>query len=305
LRVPALAIGASLAALALTGGVAAAATVSARTTTPTATASSTTTTTGTSWWKPAPGTTWQWQITGTVDPTLPVSMYDIDLYDAQSAASSYTVSGFGTVNVPKGINAGIIANLHGRGKKVVCYLDSGAWERYRPDHALFPSSIIGATTGWSGERWLDIRQRSWSSFEPLIAARLDLAKRSGCDGVEPDQNNPYGNNPGFPISLSDQKAWYLEVAKLAHARGLSVGQKNGIETTDASTVAAFDWNLNEECRMYDECGALGGFINAGKAVFQVEYADEGMTTSFCAADRAAKFSGLLKKLDLGTWRVAC
>ena len=257
-------------------------------------------------WVPKPGTSWQWQITGTVDPSLPVQMYDIDLYDAQPAASSYTVAGFGTVTVPQGVNAGIIPTLHARGKVVICYLDSGAWENYRPDQALFPASAIGAATGWSGEKWLDIRRAAWPSFEPLIEARLDLAVRSGCDGVEPDQNNPLGNSPGFPITAADQKAWYLELARIAHARHLSVGMKNGIETTDADTVAAFDWNLNEECNMYSECGALTGFVAAGKAVFQVEYSDEGMsTTAFCAQDNAANFDGLLKTLDLGVWRQSC
>ena len=255
-------------------------------------------------WHPKPGTTWQWQITGTVDPSLNVDMYDIDLFDAQSG-SSYTVPGFGNVTVPKGENPGIIATLHGEGKKVVCYLDSGAYESYRPDAALFPKDVLGNNTGWDGENWLDIRTSSWSKFEPIIAARLDLAKRSGCDGVEPDQNNPLGNNPGFAITAADQKAWYLEVARLAHDRGLSVGQKNGIETTDADTIAAFDWDLNEECNMYSECSALDGYIAAGKAVFQVEYQDEGMTTSFCASDNAQHFSGLLKQLELGTWREAC
>ena len=198
-------------------------------------------------WRPAPGTSWQWQITGAVDESLDVAMYDIDLFDAQPSASSYTVPGFGTVTVPKGENAGAITRLKAKGKVVICYLDTGAWEDYRPDAALFPAAVIGNTTGWSGEKWLDIRPAAWPSFKPLIEARLDLATRSGCDGVEPDQNNPSGNNPGFDISLADQKAWYLEVARMAHARGLSVGQKNGIETTDADTIAAFDWNLNEEC----------------------------------------------------------
>jgi hypothetical protein len=257
-------------------------------------------------WHPRPGTSWQWQITGTVDPTLPVQMYDIDLFDAQAAASSYQVPGFGKVTVPKGVNAGVIGRLHARGKVVVCYLDTGAWESYRPDQALFPTRTLGKNTGWEGERWLDLRPASWPQFEPVISARLDLARRSGCDGVEPDQNNPLGNQPGFPITPADQKAWYLEVARLAHARGLSVGQKNGIETTDAQTVAAFDWNLNEECRLYSECTVLKAFISAGKAVFQVEYTDEGMTTArFCRQDVAADFDGLLKHLDLGAWRQSC
>lgn len=257
-------------------------------------------------WRPAPGTSWQWQITGTLDESLDVAMYDIDLYDAQATSSSYTVPGFGTVNVPKGDNAGAIARLKAKGKVVICYLDTGAWENYRPDASLFPATVIGNTTGWSGERWLDIRAAAWPQFKPLIEARLDLAVRSGCDGVEPDQNNPWGNRPGFTIGLADQKAWYLEVARMAHERGLSVGQKNGIETTDADTIAAFDWNLNEECNMYDECDVLTGFIKAGKAVFQVEYTDEDMTyDTTCPANNNRNFDGLLKTLDLDAWRQPC
>jgi hypothetical protein len=233
-------------------------------------------------------------------------MYDIDLYDAQPAATSYRVDGLGTVRVDKGINAGVINTLHTEGKKVICYVDTGAWEDYRPDASLFPRRVIGNSTGWSGERWLDIRRSAWPAIEPLIAARFDLAARTQCDGVEPDQNNPWGNQPGFPITLADQEAWYLKIAALAHARELSVAQKNGIETTDADTIAAFDWDLNEECNMYQECEALRGYTAAGKAVFQVEYADEGMTAAkFCSADNSANFNGLLKYRELGSWRRAC
>lgn len=254
------------------------------------------------WWVPAPHTSWQWVITGSVDPTLNVAMYDIDLYDSQPAASSYVVPGFGTVNVPKGPNAGIIANLHNRGRIVICYLDTGAWESYRPDQALFPKSVIGNSTGWSGERWLDIRQKSWPLFEPLIAARLDLAVRSGCDGVEPDQNNPIGNNPGFPITLADQGTWYLHIAALAHARNLSVGMKNGIESVNATMAATFDWALNEECWQYRECSLMAPFVNAGKAVFHVEY--RGDPTQWCPKVPAG-FSSMKKKLSLNNYRVAC
>ncbi len=33
----------------------------------------------------------------------------------------------------------------------------------------------------------------------------------------------------------------------------------------------FDAALNEQCHQYHECGALERFVNAGKAVFGVEY----------------------------------
>jgi hypothetical protein len=255
-------------------------------------------------WRPSPGTTWQWQITGTVDETPGrARMFDIDLMDAVPTARTLAVPRFGSVRWPRGDNAGVVRRLHARGKVVICYLDSGAWESYRPDARLFPPAVIGNTTGWNGERWLDIRRQSWDAFAPLIWARMDLAASIGCDGIEPDQNNPLGNNPGFPITRAQQKAWYLRVATAAHARGLSVGMKNGIETIDSDTVAAFDWALNEECFQYHECGVVRRFVAAGKAVFQVEY--QGPPESFCPTARSYGFSSLKKKLSLGAWRIVC
>ena len=244
-------------------------------------------------WHPRPGTTWQWQIDGRVDTTVPGRMYDVDLFDA----------------APGGTNAGIVRRLHRSHHVVVCYLDTGAWESYRPDAAQFPRSVIGNQTyasngaAWKGEHWLDIRRQSWHLFAPIIWRRLDLAVRLGCDGVEPDQNNPWGNHPGFPISRADEKTWYLEVARQAHRRGLSVGMKNGVEVVDADTVRAFDWALNEECFQYHECGVYAPFVAAHKAVFQVEYV--GSPARFCPRARALGFSSMKKHLSLGPWRVTC
>ena len=280
-------------------------------------------------WTPSPDTTWQWQIVGEVrEPFLPVDMYDIDLQDAVPAATTITVPGFGTVRYPAGENAGVIDRLHAAGKTVICYLDSGAWERYRPDAALFPgtpgwksgdpaSDVILRNTGWAGENWLDIRPAQWSKFAPIIWARFDLAAQIGCDGVEPDQNNPFGNNPGPRITKADQKAWYLEVARQAHARNLSVGMKNGVETTDAQTAAAFDWNLNEECLYYEECDTLSPFVDAGKAVFLTEYTDDWaqdnpayadpvtLAAHVCPQAQAEGFSTLVKNLEPDELFVHC
>jgi hypothetical protein len=255
-------------------------------------------------WKPKPGTTWQWQITGRVDTTVtPADMYDIDMQDAVPSARSVSVPGFGTVNWAKGDNAGVIDTLHKLGKVVICYMDSGAWESYRPDASLFPASVLGNSTGWDGERWLDLRPASRASFAPLIWSRMDVARSIGCDGIEPDQNNPIGNDPGFPIAVTDQTSWYLEVATQAHARGLSVGMKNGIESINAATVSAFDWALNEECFQYDECDTLAPFVRAGKAVFQVEY--QGNASTFCPVAIEDRFSTMKKRLELGSWRQTC
>ena len=235
-------------------------------------------------------------------------MYDVDLQDAVPAARTYSIAGFGSVTWPKGQNAGIVARLHRQGRIAICYLDSGAWENYRPDAGLFPKSVIGNSSGWPGERWLDIRPASWSKFEPIILARLDLARDIGCDGVEPDENNPIGNHPGFPITLANEKAWYLEICAQAHARDLSVGMKNGVEVIDADTVSAFDWSLNEECYRYKECSTEDPFVAAGKAVFQTEYMSTFNAAKFnriCTSSSRHDFSTIVKHLNLNAWVKFC
>ncbi len=256
-------------------------------------------------WRPAPGTTWQWQIVGRIGRLRGVEMYDVDLQDAVPSARNVRVRGFGSARWPKGVNAGIVERLHSRGKVAICYLDTGAWERYRPDARLFPARVIGRSTGWSGERWLDIRRSAWKRFAPIIWARLRLARSIGCDGVEPDENNPLGNDPGFRISKRAERGWYLKVAREAHARRLSVGMKNGVEVLDRRLARAFDWSLNEECFYYHECGREQPFIDAGKAVFQTEYVDDwrhrglhslaAVARRVCPASRRLDFSTLVKR----------
>jgi hypothetical protein len=262
-------------------------------------------------WQPAPGTTWEWQITGRVEaPFKDVAVYDIDLQDAVPTSTVVEVPGFGSATWRAGINAGVVDELHAAGKKVICYINSGAYETYRPDAALFPRDVILNDTGWSGESWLDIRPGQWQKFAPIIWARFKLAADIGCDAVEPDQNDPVGNDPGAPITLADEKAWYLKVAEQAHAAGLSVGMKNGLEpeVLDADTVAAFDWSLNEECFFYEECDRLRLFTDAGKAVFQTEYTIDWQQVDgafadpaalrdadvFCTESRNRRFSTLIK-----------
>lgn len=231
-------------------------------------------------WRPAPGTSWQWQLTGEIDTSFDVAMYDIDLFDAPQA---------------------VIDQLHAAGRIVICYFSAGSLEDWRPDAGQFPESVIGqALVGWPGERWLDIRQLD--ALAPIMAARLDLAVQKGCDGVEPDNVDAYTNATGFPLTYQDQLAYNLWLAEQAHARGQSVGLKNDLNQIP-DLVDAFDWALNEECFQYGECDAYQPFIAAGKAVFGVEY--EGDPADFCPKAIALHYDWLKKKLDLGAWRIAC
>ncbi|TDC25166.1 hypothetical protein E1265_07795 [Streptomyces sp. 8K308] len=264
------------------------------------------------WWRPAPGevASWDWQISEPYDLSAPHDMYDLDLFDLAPAGSELWYPDGDVIEVPAGPLAGAIEELHAREPRpvVICYVDTGAHESYRPDAERFPEAVIGNDTGWSEERWLDIRAGSRGAFAELVWARLDLAERMGCDGVEPDQNNPLGNDPGFPITLDDQHSWYREVAEQAHARGLSVGMKNGHDQpgSAAELVDAFDWALPEECVEFDECAELDVFVEQGKAVFAVDYPPAVDPAAACREHRAHGFDGLVKdEPPTGGYRVSC
>ncbi|MFI7497333.1 endo alpha-1,4 polygalactosaminidase [Streptomyces sp. NPDC049687] len=230
-------------------------------------------------WRPRPGTDWQWQLSGRLDTSVDVPVYDVDGFD-QTAET--------------------VAGLHRDGRKVICYLSTGAWEDWRPDADDFPESVIGEGNGWEGEQWLDIRRTD--VLEPLMAARIDMCRKKGFDAVEPDNMDGYKNRTGFPLKAADQLRYNRLIARLAHDRGMSVGLKNDLDQIP-ELVDDFDFAVNEQCAQYDECADTTPFIEAGKAVFHVEY--ELPTSRFCAESRRLKLSSLLKKYELGAWRKAC
>ena len=154
-------------------------------------------------------------------------------------------------------------------------------------------------SGWD-ELWLDIRS---SKVLDIMKKRMDLAKKKGCDGVEPDNIDGYQNSTGFPLKGSDQLRYNKALAAEAHQRGLSIGLKNDVDQV-RDLVAHFDWALNEECVKYNECKKLLPFIQANKAVFHTEYRPL-RKSSVCPKVKSYQFSTLIKKLDLDAWYEAC
>lgn len=230
-------------------------------------------------WVPAIETSWQWQLQDPIDTSLDVDMYDVDLFE-----------------VPRGV----VTELHGAGSAVVCYMSAGSWERWRPDARRFPDRVLGRSNGWPGERWLDVR--SLGVLRPIMERRLDMCARKGFDAVEFDNVDGYANRTGFPLTGADQRRYNVFLANAAHRRGLSALLKNDLGQIRA-LLPYFDAALNEQCHQYDECGRLDAFVDAGKAVFGVEYKLE--TAEFCPQANAHDFNFLKKRLALGPWRVPC
>jgi hypothetical protein len=215
--------------------------------------------------------TWYWQLSGTVNNAEPVAAYDIDGFDNTSAE---------------------VAALHAQGKHVICYIDVGTSENFRSDYSSFPAAVQGQTNGWPGERWLDIRQLS--VLEPIMTERFQMCAQKGFDAVEPDNEDGYANDTGFPLTASEQLTYDEWVAKEAHSLGMAVFQKNDTDQT-ATLEPYYDGMLDEQCNQYAECDTTRPYLTAGKPVLNAEYSGR---ADFCAADNAAGIMGALFDLNL-------
>jgi len=227
-------------------------------------------------WHPAPTTEpWQWQLQGTIDTSVPACVYDVDAFES----SKHTV-----------------AVLHREHVKVICYVDVGSWESYRPDKGEFPRSVIGRRyEGFPNERWLDVAH--FHRFEKPLEQRFEICARKGFDAVEPDNIAGWEkeNHTGFEITRADQLRFNRWVARQVHARGMSVALKNDGRQA-GQLLGSFDFAIVEECFQYQECGYYRPFIRAGKAVFETEYEQE--PPQYCRAALAIGFSSIHKSYDL-------
>jgi len=235
-------------------------------------------------WIPSAGETYQIQYSGKLDLSVNADVYDLDLFDTP---------------------ASIVSKLHAMGRHVMCYVDVGTWENWRPDASKFPKSVLGNRDGhWKGERWLDVRQTS--ILEPIMGARLDLCKKKGFDGVDPDNLDGYQNKTGFPITYAQQLTYDTWVADAAHARGLTANQK-GDNGQVKDLVHVFDFAVVEQCYAQGWCKQFDVYTQTNRLVVDVEYglSMQRFTTKACPDTLKYGETALLKKLQLTAWLVTC
>lgn len=240
---------------------------------------------------------WDWQLAVPVklNPDTSIQIYDIDMFQNE--------------------RSGIVQTLHGKGYKVICYVDVGSWENWRDDQSTFPKSILGSGyDGFPDERWLDIRDvnpaqsKTGTALAKILSARLNRAQAMGCDAIEPDNMDGYdktAHDPsGFPLTYEDQIYFNRWVADAAHARGMLVGLKNDInQAHDARIYSAFDFVVSEECFQYGECGFFSDFLALNKPVFEAEYSLA--LSRFCPSAKASRISAIKKRNALNATRADC
>jgi hypothetical protein len=229
-------------------------------------------------WQPAVTTTWQIQLTGTIDPSLAVEVYDLDL----------------------DVDAGVLASVRSQGARALCNFSVGTLEDWRADANSFPASVLGNRNGASGQIWLDLR--AVDTLLPLMQARLDRCRSQGFDGVDGDDMDTYLAATGFPLTAADQLAYNRRLADAAHDRGLAMGLRNDLAQV-TELLGTFDWAMSEQCFEYAECDAARPFVAAGKPVFGVEYNLD--TASFCPQANAFGFNAMKKNASLDAPRWPC
>ena len=227
-------------------------------------------------WHPTATTQpWQWQLQGPIDTSISAPVYDVDGFET----SRQTVS-----------------KLHRLGRKVVCYLDVGSWESYRPDKGEFPRSAIGRRyAGFPNERWLDISR--FHLFERPLKRRFAMCAHKGFDAVEPDNLAGWEkeNRTGFDIAPADQLRFNRWVAREVHERGMAVALKNDGRQA-RQLIHAFDFAIVEQCFQYHECGYYRPFVEQNMPVFEAEY--EQKPKQYCNTALAIGFSAIYKSYGL-------
>jgi hypothetical protein len=222
------------------------------------------------------------------DATLPSG-------DAAPTPVVYDIDGFDNP-------ASAVTALHGMGFHVICYVEVGAVESYRPDHAMFPPATLGNTVGgYPMEHYLDVRDPTVLS---VVEARVDMCADKGFDAIEPDIDDSYTENTGFPLTKADEETFLAALAAHAHGRGLAWGLKNGDATDGFATdvLPHTEFVLDEQCNQYSSCGAFSAYTGQ-KAVFQVEY--QLGTSAFCDKDDMRGWNGVKQNVDLAGGRSPC
>jgi hypothetical protein len=177
---------------------------------------------GAAWWRPGTAALpWQWELAHEIVTT---SAADLgpggNAYNGAPAAAPvvYDIDGFDN-------SASDVAALHALGKKVICYVEVGALENYRPDAAMFPAATQGMTVpGYASEKYLDINS---ATVVANIEARIMMCAQKGFDAVEPDIDDSYTDDTGFTISEAQNVAYLTTLSRYAHTLGLAWGLKNG------------------------------------------------------------------------------
>lgn len=231
--------------------------------------------------KPEPLSTWQIQLTGTLDTTVAARVYISDLETPVS----------------------VIRGLHNAGRIVICYFSGGTMEPFRDDASRFPPDSLGTPLpSYPDERWVDVRN---ATVRSIMLERMAKAASVECDGVHPSGLAAFLTTTGFDFTRAEQVAYDRWLTTAAHALGLSIGLVDGDASLSQELLADFDWTVVWSC-LGTNCPSAAPFVGAGKAAFLIEYGDASRTAEVCPKAKDLGLSAIIKRnSDLDAFRAGC
>ncbi|MGD0934750.1 MAG: endo alpha-1,4 polygalactosaminidase [Streptosporangiaceae bacterium] len=275
------------------------------------------------WWHPSNagpdnGPEFQWEL----DHPLS-SGSTLDMGTGVLNAAGHWTARMGLYDIDGILNpASTVAALHRQGSKVICYIEIGSAGNYYSaadegiavsyhDQLEAAGDLGDAMPGYP-EDYLNINAPSTVSIIESMIRQQCAAK--GFDAVEPDIDDSYTDDTGFPITEAQNVAYDRALGSYAHHLGLAWGQKNG-DNDPAFSVAlepTTDFLLTEECRYYQTCETVTPpYVRAGKLVLDAEYTNDWGSDAakdlgqFCAADISGGIDGTLFTSALAGERHPC
>jgi hypothetical protein len=226
-----------------------------------------------------PGMSFQYQLQGTIDTDIDAQLFVVDLFNA---------------------DRDVIDELHAQNRVVAAYVSAGTLEPGRPDTDRFPDRAVGEPlASYPSESWLDVRD---ATVRQLMAARLQLARDKGFDGVVPTSLTAYATDSGFPLTAADQLDYTRWLAAQARVLGMAPAMTGDYAQVE-QLVDDFDWAMHFGCIERGDCGELAPFVQRGKPVFDLEY--EGDIDALCAQAALEDMNVILKRESLDAFREAC
>jgi hypothetical protein len=184
----------------------------------------------------------------------------------------------------------------------ICYINAfqaqpdatGWWRANHPDLLLKTASGAPVIDQNWNEQLLDVStDAKRAAIAQVVGGWIDGCAAKGFQAVEPDNLDSYSRSQGL-LTADEDVALATQLARLAHAKGLAIAQKNTTEFLPRAHQIGFDFAVTEQCGSYGECGGYASTF--ADHVVDVEYDDNGFTNA--CHGYGGKIAIVLRDLDV-------
>jgi hypothetical protein len=268
-------------------------------------------------WQPALNSEWQWEIGQALSTTTASDMgTGLTAYNGDtSPATNPTVYDIDAIENP----ASTVTALKGLNDHVICYIEVGtAGDYYTAAQEgtattyyaqLSAAGDLGTKLSGYPENFLNINSASTVSIMESMIQQQCAAK--GFNGVETDLDETFGGNEGstgFTITQANEEAYLTTLANYMHSIGLAWISKDLSDTGIQSFVSDMEplsqGMIDEQANQYGTINLDNVFLQAGKPIFDAEYAPE-TQAQFCSYDNTNNINGVLFPVNLNGPRQPC